>query len=59
MSMSESDQARFEWWLEQSATEEERQEPYERQLELYILWLSGINGAEEVLQRVLQQEQKH
>lgn len=39
--MSPEDLAAFEDWLEKYATYEERELPYEKQVEHYIMWRSG------------------
>ena len=41
--MNQLDQAVFDQWLEQHATEEERRLPFQKQLEHHILWLAGSN----------------
>jgi len=44
--MSSYDQAKFDQWYEQFATDEERELPYDKQIEAHLLWLCGLNGWE-------------
>lgn len=49
--MTTHDQACFDQWLDNYATEEEKALPFEKQLEIHICWLSsgGIIDLEDMI----------
>ena len=50
------DLARFEMWLEQYATDEERKLPYDDQMKMHILWLSGNTNDMTILEQIPEDE---